>query len=186
MELLIITGEEGAERITERVALAKKLGHKEVLLLFTRHDQRNTKTAARLKTRAGLLITSQEEARKHRKEYDAIVAPPARAFFESRAVTHILNPEASPRRDFLHHRNSGLNQVLLKLAKQRGITLLASTSQLLNNRRPEEKLGRMIQNARFARKYGVAYEVVSGATSQWEQRDAHTLAALNRELQKLK
>lgn len=189
MELLIASEQETAASLAKRIALAKELGHKNILLLFT-HSKRHQALMKRIRDCSGegvlfaALVTTQNQAKALKKEYDAIVAPCARTFFESKHVDYILEPERQSRSDFIHHRNSGLNQVLLKLcrptSKRPGKGILTSTSLLLNTPRPETMLGRMQQNARWCRKYKVHYEVTSGARSRWEQRDAESVKALAR------
>ncbi len=194
MELLV----EGTQ---EQVALARELGHKEIIVLHTDHrggarsarpsaagTAAPTQSQARgrelrgMKTAALARTANQAKALKGR--YDYVVAPCAREFFESRFVDFILEPENGNRQDFIHHRNSGLNQVLLKLcqatAKRPGKAIITTTSLLLNAKRPETVLGRMMQNARWCRKYKIAYHVTSGARSSWEQRDAEGLKAVGR------
>jgi RNase P/RNase MRP subunit p30 len=73
-----------------------------------------------------------------------------------------------------------MNQVLLKLCKAHGKELVTTLSVL--GAQPTVILGRMMQNARWCRKYKVPYHMTSGARTLWEQRDADCLRALEREL----
>jgi len=172
-------------------SVLRELGHKELLIVFTKHDKKNPETIAKLrsehpklKIRSGLLITRIEDA-KLKRFYDCLLAPPDRSLIESKSVDYIFEPEAASRPDFIHHRNSGLNQVILNLCKpssKRGAKEIITSSSLLLGKRPAEKLGRMAQNARWCRKYKVKYHVTSGARSIWELRAKDDLAALHRVL----
>jgi RNase P/RNase MRP subunit p30 len=188
MELLLIDKED-AQHLSSRLDLSRSLGHRELLLLFTKHDRKNLelmsvlrKEHAGLMLRSGIFIRDQNQVRAMRKQYDAVVTPCRREFFETSAVMHILDCEDGNRPDFLHHRNSGLNQVLLALANKKGHVILSTLSQLLDAKHPEVPLGRMAQNARWCRKFKVPYHVVSGARTRWEQRGKEDLKALEREI----
>lgn len=189
MELIRVRNQT-AEELVRQLLLSRELGHTEAMLLFATHDKKNKElftavknaTGKAVAVTAGILIRDQNQA-KLGKQYDAVVAPCGREFFETRAVTHILDPENGARPDFIHHRNSGLNQVVLTLAKgdakRMPKMILSSFTQLLG-RRPETALGRMAQNARWCAKYNVRYAIVSGSSSVWEQRAAEDLKALHR------
>ena len=179
MELLI-----GTEELARRIALARSLGHKELLILLLRHDQNDARRLASEfpDVQRGVFVTTVNQAAALRKQYHAIVAPCQRELIECKAVTHVLNPEDATRADFLHHRNSGLNQVLLDLAKRNGISFISTLQQLLLTNEPAVILGRMGQNARWCRKRNVPYLVASGAGTVWGQRSKSDLEALRRVL----
>ncbi len=190
MELLLLDPKETPASLAERLDLAHLLHHDEILLLFPTHDANNQKLVAEARERSALranlttalFVTDANRARSFKKHYRHIAATASRAAFESRDVTLILDPETSTRDDFMHHRNSGLNQVLLAFAKQRGQRILTTTRKLLDANKPDVLLGRMRQNSAWCAKYGVPYDVVSGARTLWEQRDAKDLQALERVL----
>ena len=177
MELLIVKpGENPALRVT----LARELGHKEIIVLYTKHDKRNGPVTG---AKTAVLVTTMNQA-KSLKSYDFIVAPCKREFFESKFVDCILEPEDQARPDFIHHRNSGLNQVLLKLcqktSKRAAKSIMTTTSLLLHAKSPATILGRMMQNAKWSRKYKIDYHVTSGARTKWEQRDAESIKSVRR------
>jgi RNase P/RNase MRP subunit p30 len=193
MELLLLGKEASVEKVAKRILFARMLGHKAILLLFQTHAAGNKALTTSLKERftelsSGILIATVNQAKSLAKHYDLIVAPSQREFFECKTVHFLLEPERQSRKDFIHHRNSGLHQVLLKACtpttkrKEKGIITTARI--LRKSRHPEEILGRMMQNARWCKKYGVAYHVTSGATTLMEQRDTACLQALTRELTK--
>lgn len=171
-----------SDDIQERVALAKELGHKEIIIALKKHNQKLLEQCKKLDCKRGILITTINQAQSMKNKYDIILAPAKREFFENKAVTHILEPETLERKDSVHYRRSGLTQVELKLCKQKDKTILATLSSLQNH----TVLGRMMQNARFCRKYDVPYHLVSGATTKWQQRAAKDLEAFERELRSSK
>jgi len=80
-----------------------------------------------------------------------------RFFLESTRVDFLQDPQNTyfkQKMDFIHHFNSGLNQVLCEYAKQKQIGYIFSLNFTTKNKRfvPKE-IGRINQNLRFARKY---------------------------------
>lgn len=99
-----------------------------------------------------------------------------RQMFESKRVNIIFNLE-NQNRDFMHYRNSGLNQVLCKLANKNKIKIGVS---LLNISRAENMLrsqlmGRVMQNIRLCRKYKVGMALASFASDPYEMRAPYDL-----------
>ena len=80
-----------------------------------------------------------------------------RLALENKKVDILLSPEKNNKKDSLFFRNSGLNQVLCKLAKKNDISIGFNFSDLLNTESKERTkiLGRMFQNARLCKKYKV-------------------------------
>lgn len=78
-----------------------------------------------------------------------------RAALENKNVDVLLGPEKGREKDFTHYRNSGLNQVLCKLAKKNNIAIGFDFNDVLNVREKYKILGRMMQNVKLCRKYKV-------------------------------
>ena len=74
---------------------------------------------------------------------------------EDKRVAILLSPEFVRNKDFMHYPNSGLNQVLCKLAKKNGIAIGVSFSDIksLKGKEKSERLGRIMQNVDLCRKY---------------------------------
>src|SRR3989338_11038963 len=72
---------------------------------------------------------------------------PDRKAFEKKKDIIVYNLE-DQKRDFIHFRNSGLNQVLCKLAKKNNIAVAFNFNLVLNNDEMSRSqiLGRMMQN----------------------------------------
>lgn len=91
--------------------------------------------------------------------------------------------EDAAKKDSLNFRNSGLNQVLLKLAYQNKTAIGFDFGMLLNCRDNFERallIGRIKQNVKFCRKYKVKMVIASFAKSRYEMRDAKDLLAFAR------
>ena len=98
--------------------------------------------------------------------------------FEKFVPDMIFDLESSPRKDSLHFRSSGLNQVLCNLAYIKGVTIGFSFSSILNSKNRPKLLGRIIQNLRLCRKYRVKTIFASFAQNPSEMRAAHDLMSL--------
>lgn len=79
-----------------------------------------------------------------------------RAAVENSKVDILLSPEKSRRKDVLYVRNSGLNQVLCKLARDNEVAIGFNFNDVLETENKEVIVGRMMQNVRLCRKYKVA------------------------------
>ena len=89
----------------------------------------------------------------------------------------LLDPHLGNRRDFVHHRNSGLNQVLCKLAKDNDIAIGFSLSSVLRSKEKGKYIGRMMQNIRLCRKYKVKMVIGSFAENKNEIRGLQDIQA---------
>jgi len=98
-----------------------------------------------------------------------------REVLENKFVDILLDPYVYIRKDSLHHRNSGLNQVLCKIAHEKGKIIGLSFSEVLKNKKREEILGRIKQIVKLCRKYKIKMVFGSFAKDKWEMRSAKDL-----------
>tara|TARA_Y100000310_G_C20651012_1_gene799439 strand:+ start:1417 stop:1908 length:492 start_codon:yes stop_codon:yes gene_type:complete len=98
---------------------------------------------------------------------------------ETRKVDVLLSPEKNSKKDFMFFRNSGLNQVLCKLANKNKIAIGFSFSDVLNSKgRGRSKiLARMAQNVKLCKKYKVKMMFSSFAKDKYELRSETILAS---------
>ena len=101
---------------------------------------------------------------------------------ENKQIDILLAPERVGRKDRLNQRDSGLNDVLCKLAKENDVAIGFSFSDLLNSKYRAVVLGRMMQNVRLCRKYKVRMVLASFAHDPWEMRSAYDLLAFGQVL----
>ena len=95
-----------------------------------------------------------------------------REILSCKNIDILASPEKNRREDFLHHRNSGLNHILCALAKKNKIAIAFSFNEVLKSKGVERAkiIGRMTQNVRLCRKYGVEMIIASFATNKYEMR----------------
>lgn len=81
---------------------------------------------------------------------------------ETKHINLLLDPEPLEN-DFMNYRNSGLNQVLVKLAKKNSIGIGFSLNRLekLNKLNKVDLLGKIKQNIILCNKYKVKYYIVN-------------------------
>lgn len=96
---------------------------------------------------------------------------------ESKDVDILIGLENAKERDFMHSRNSGLNQVLCKLAKKNKIAIGFNFREVLRSKNRGIILGRMMQNVRLCKKYGVKMVIFSGAKNELELKSAKDLVS---------
>ena len=99
---------------------------------------------------------------------------------EKSNLTIIFGLETIAARDSMHSRNSGLNQVLCKLANKNNVIIGFSFSGILNTDgvTRSQILGRTMQNIRLCRKYKVKTVVASFAEKPYEMRPYHDLKSV--------
>ncbi|MFC1728445.1 RNase P subunit p30 family protein [Nanoarchaeota archaeon] len=102
-----------------------------------------------------------------------------RSVIERKKAEIICDFEKGATRDSMHHRHSGLNQVLCKLMFANKISIGFSFETILNSTGMlrSQILGRMRQNVRFCRKYKVNMKIASFAMNPYEMRDPKDLQA---------
>jgi len=88
-------------------------------------------------------------------------------------VDILIDPHLGNRKDNYHQRNSGLNQILLKLAKENNVAIGFSFKNILNDKKREISLGRIIQNIQLCRKYKVKMVIL-----EYENRNENDVDAL--------
>jgi len=87
-----------------------------------------------------------------------------RRALETLKIDYLISPEVSkqiPRRDTLKQRDSGLNHVLAKIARQNKIEIVIdfSDANKLKGKEKALRLGRIIQNIKICRKAGCKIKI---------------------------
>jgi hypothetical protein len=163
----------------EFIDTAIALGYDEILFLTKDINYKKIEDS-RIKIRTGYLLHDPSEINRARKYFDYLFAAAQRKFFECKA-DYILDSENSERKDSFHYRNTSLNQVHAKLAKENGLSIVFGFSALLNSMRRERQmiLGRMYQNAQISRKYKLNNSFFSMSKSPIEMRSKTLLSAFS-------
>lgn len=103
-----------------------------------------------------------------------------RKIFENDKVDVVVGLESVFKDDNLHYRNSGLNQVLCKLANKNKISVGFSFADVLNGKDRSKVIGRMIQNVSLCRKYKLNIVLGSFAEDNYGLRLRKDLEAFGR------
>lgn len=154
----------------EFIKLGKKLGFDKLIFVYNKIDEVKEN---------GALLCKPNEINKARNKVKIVLVESSdkdRYVLERTKPNLIFNLEYQ-NRDFMHHRNSGLNQVLCKIAKKRNIAVGFNFNLVLNNEGMERSqiLGRIMQNIRFCRKYKISTVLASFAKKPFEMRSYHDL-----------
>lgn len=96
---------------------------------------------------------------------------------ETKKIDILLSPEKGVKKDSLHHRNSGLNHVVCKLAQKNSIAIGFNFNDVLisNGLKRAGILGRMMQNVKLCRKYKLRMVLGSFALNTWQMRSKNDL-----------
>lgn len=103
---------------------------------------------------------------------------------KNKNIDILLSPEKNSGRDKMHSRESGMNHVLCKLARDNKIAIGINFGDILNSKgeRRANLIGKLMQNIRLCRKYKVKMVIVSIAKNEYEMRAGKELFALCRVL----
>lgn len=104
----------------------------------------------------------------------------ARHHLESRQFDGVYNLEGHSDREFMHHRNSGLNQVLCKIACDKKKVVVFNVGSLIGSSGQKRALmlGRMQQNVMLCRKYKVTIALASFARNEYGLRRVEEMISL--------
>ena len=97
---------------------------------------------------------------------------------ENKNVDVILGLEEVESKDSLHNRNSGMNEVICKLAKKNNIAIGFSFRKILHANNKAVLLGRMMQNVELCQKYKVKTVLASFSNNPFEIRAKHDVTSL--------
>lgn len=154
-------------------AIAKKLGTTELLFLYSLESFKPGKN--------GIYCTSSQIKQAKKKCPFVFV----KAEGDSRKIAEqkpfaIYGFEYVEKKDSLHYRRSGMDQVLAKIMAENNIAYAFSFSDLLNtpNYMQSIVLGRMRQNLLLAKKYSVKVIIASFATEPYMMRSEKDLGCL--------
>jgi len=84
-----------------------------------------------------------------------------RAALEHKKVKALVSPEYNRKFDYTSYRNSGMNHVLCKIARNNDKTIIENFSEFLAREKKDRAtwLGRILQNARLCKKYKAKFIV---------------------------
>ena len=166
----------------EFIGIASRLGIKKLYFLYDFDEKNKFEADFESKTTAGIgfIATNKDSGRalKLSRLVAAKSSPDDRFFIESRKATLIYGFEELPRRDHMHQRASGLNQVLCELARKNNIAIGFSYSSLLSKNSMPALMGRMSQNIKLCQKYKVKTVIASFSGNPCHLRSPYDIASL--------
>ncbi len=168
---------EGNEK--EFISMASRLGYNGLCFVYGSADDL-IKSKEKLKKSKLKLFFGLKQKSKN-KCYDLVAAKASgksREMLERKEVDIVYDFENSLKADYIHHRASGLNQVLCKIARENNVAVGFSVSSILNSKQKPLLLGRIKQNIRLCRKYKVKMVIASFSSKPYELRAVHDLVSL--------
>jgi len=167
----------------EFVLIAEKLGYKELYFLYSIDHYLNKKNieSKNIKISYGILADPKNIDKIKLKDNVFIAIKNSennREIIEVSKANLIFSIEENNKRDFMHQRASGLNQILCKLAKQNNVAIGFSLSSILDSKNKHVILGRIMQNIKLCRKYKVKTVIASFASNPYEMRSPYDIISL--------
>ncbi len=169
----------------EFIEIAEKLGYDELCFLYPVKDYKESKFETKLNIKFGIICSARECVHaKHNAKFVVVRATPQdniRMIIEKLRPRCIIGAEDVLGGDFLHHRSSGLNHILVGLMAKFKISYGVSFSDVLNKTDKLSQavlLGRIRQNIKLCRKDKVGVVVGSFAGEPFCVRNYADMAAL--------
>jgi len=166
----------------EFIRIAEKLGISELVFVYDKPtDVSSFQQDTKIKL-SSAVICKPDDVRKYKGRFLTLVEAPEdqadiRNILERNKPDIMFNLEFGRRKDFIHHRASGLNHVLAEIASQKGVAIGFNFSKILSAK-PQDRavyMGRMMQNIDFAKKFKFKTTIASFARSPWEMRGEREL-----------
>jgi RNase P/RNase MRP subunit p30 len=154
------------------IEMAKKLGYSGLCFIYTAVKKTDIKSDIEIFN--GVLCKNKL------KKADFVLLESNNRVLLKKKPNAIINIEGE--RDFIHQRDSGLDQVICKEMHKYGVKYAVPFSAILNSDDKARLLGRVIQNIRLCKKYKVDVLIASFAEKPYEMRNAQDLIAFSRTL----
>jgi len=145
----------GFEKVFFLESFEKATGKADAVLISANNSRELTKKVTKAKSGKGkaiIVLGSSDDVN--------------RAALENKHIDVLLSPEHTRKYDFTHYRNSGLNQVLCKIASKNNKTIGINFNEIRKAKSKDKtlKLGRVMQNIRLCSKYNVKMLLASFCT----------------------
>lgn len=173
----------------EFISIATKLGYNALCFVYefdrNKIDKykeliKNEQSKTKLKLYLGFLVYFNEinKAEKHAELILVQNSEKNREVLEKSKADLLFDLETQNKRDFIHHRASGLNHVLCNLANKNKKIIGFSFNSILNSKNRWQLLGRISQNIKLCRKYKVKTLIASFARNPFKMRSVSDLISL--------
>jgi len=155
----------------EFIEFGKKLDCNGLIFLYEKFDKKVLDKVKKLNSSKFSLYTGLVADKQiSKKGFDLVFSKGSRAHFENKNVDYMFSLEDNNKKDSMHFRSSGLDQVLCKLAFEKNMCVCFSFNDILKSNKRELLFGRMMQNVKFCRKYKVEMLVASFARNPYEMK----------------
>jgi len=158
----------------EFIYMAKKLGYKSLIFIYPLEKvPKKIENEPKIPIKIGILCY-EKDIKKAKKLSNLIFVEKDQNLqktLEKNNNLIIINLENKENRDFIHHRASGLNQVLCSLMKNHEISVAFSLNQILKSENKTKLIGKIKQNIRLCKKYKVKTIFASFAPKPHEMRN---------------
>jgi RNase P/RNase MRP subunit p30 len=145
----------------EFLDMATKLGYKELVFLYSLKD---------FKGKGGIVCEAKELGKaKNKTEIVVVKCKDDVKQVIERSPSFIYGMEDHNNMDFMHHKNSGLNHVLVKLMKTKNVGYMVDFNGLLNSDRTR-LLSRIKFNINLCKKYKVNVVIASFANDPYKMK----------------
>jgi RNase P/RNase MRP subunit p30 len=126
------------------------------------------------------IICPHKDVQKSRNKADFVIVNDTeniRETVEKDRPDVLFGMESQKKRDYMHQRNSGINQVVCDIANSKNVAFGFSFKQILEARNKHILLGRIMQNLRLCKKYNSKIIFASFAEKPYQMRSGRDLAA---------
>jgi RNase P/RNase MRP subunit p30 len=160
--------------------MAEKLGYKSLVFCYASpKDVEPFRKKTSIKILSAIMVDSRT-AQKMKGKADLLISSCSgdiRQMVEATPVDILIDAESSRNKDFIHHRNSGLNHIIANLASAKKKAMGFSGALAIGSRGMfrAQVMGRMMQNVRLCRKYKVKMVIASFAKAPFGMRSPHDL-----------
>lgn len=164
------------------IEIALKLGYKNICFLYPYGTKIKELKKNDINVFSGF-VAKPSEIQKAKNKSDITIVKSSekdRYIFEKSKPDIVFDLEAKGKKDFIHHRNSGLNQILCNIAKKNKVIVAFSLKSLLDTKSMlrAQIIGRIKQNIMLCRKYKLKTVIASFATKPYEMRSSNDLISL--------
>jgi RNase P/RNase MRP subunit p30 len=159
----------------EFIKIAEKLGYSSLIFVYDYSYYSNSpEIKSKLNIEKGILCLPKEikKAKNLSKYLFVQSSSKDREIIEQNKNIFLFDLETQGKKDFIHHRASGLNQVLCKLIKEHNISIGFSFSTVLKATSKDKLIGRIKQNIKFCKKYKIYTIYSTFALKPYEMRPA--------------
>lgn len=166
------------------IRMAEVLGYDELILLYDfERDISSFQKETRIRLKQAIIINNTKQKLSSKNINILQSNQNNRFFLDSKKIFGIYNLE-NQKKEYLHFRNSGLNQVFCEILRKNDVKLILNFNLILNSsiQKRYEVMGRMAQNIRFSRKFKYDVIICSFARNSDEMRSQNDLKGFFRVL----